>query len=89
MSDADTLRTCWKLDDLFVLDAKEKAAIKFQTCLADTQEVYLCDASTPLPDKEVELDANDLARTKRALTTAVHRAQDRGRLEPLVVQLDT
>ena len=86
--DAGALRAWWKLEDLFALDAKEKEAIKFQTRLVDMQEVYLWDASVPLPEKEVELDANDLARTKHALTTAIHRGQDRVWLEPLLAQLD-
>ena len=85
--DAGALRAWWKLEDLFGLDDKEKAVIKFQTRVVEMQEVYLWDASVPLPEKEVELDANDLARTKHALTSEIHRAQDRVWLEPLLAQL--
>jgi hypothetical protein len=87
--DPGTLRPWWKLKDLFALDTKDKAAIKFQTRPVDMQEVYQWDASAPLPDQEVELDEDDLARTKHALTTATHRAQDRVWLEPLLKQLET
>ena len=86
--DAGALRAWWKLEDLFALDANEKATIKFQTRMVEMQEVYLWDAAASLPDKEVELDANDLSRTKHALKTAVHRAQDRVWLEPLLAQLE-
>lgn len=86
--DAGNLRAWWKLEDLFALDAKEKDAIEFQTRLVEMQEVYLWDGSVSLPDKEVELDANALGRTKHALMTAIHRGQDRVWLEPLLAQLD-
>ncbi len=86
--DAGTLRAWWKPEDLFSLDDREKVAIKVQTRLVDMQEVYRWDSSASLPDKEVELDANDQAHTKHALTTAVHRGQDRGWLEPLLAQLE-
>jgi hypothetical protein len=85
---AGALRAWWRLEDLFSLSAEEKTAIKFQTRIVEMQEVYVWDASTPLPDKEFELDSNDVARTKHALTTAVHRGQDRVWLEPLLAQLD-
>ncbi len=86
--DAGALRAWWKLEDIFALDDKEKAAIKFQTRLVDMQEVYLWDSSVSLPDKVVELELIDVARTKHALTTSVHRAQDRAWLEPLLAELE-
>lgn len=52
------------------------------------QEIYHRDALMALLDKQVELDANDLAHTEHPLTTAVHRAQDRIWLEPLLAQLE-
>ena len=85
---AGALRAWWQLEDLFSLNAEEKAAIKFQSRMVEMQEVFLWDSSIPLPDKEFELDANDLARTRHALTLAVHRAQDRVWLEPLLAQLE-
>ena len=85
---AGTLRTWCKLEDLFAHDAKEKAEIKLQIRLMDMQEVYLWDASASLSEKEFELDANDLARTKQALTTEIHRGQERVWLEPLLGQLE-
>ena len=85
---AGALRAWWRLEDLFSLSAEEKAAIKFQSRMVEMQEVFLWDSSIPLPDKEFELDANDLVRTKHALTTATHRAQDRVWLERLLAQLD-
>ncbi len=50
------------------------------------QEIYLWGGSAALPDKEVELDANDLVRTKHALTTATRHAQAREWLVPLPAQ---
>ena len=85
---AGALRAWWKLEDLLLLDDKEKTEIKFQSRMVEMQEVFLWDSSASLPDKEVDLDANDLARTKHALTTAVHRAQDRFWLESLLAQLE-
>jgi len=88
IGDAGAIGAWWRLGDLTALDDNEKATIKFQIRLFEVQEVYLWDGSAALPDNEVELDANDLARTKHALTNAIHRAHDRVWLELLLAQLN-
>ena len=52
------------------------------------QEIYRWDGSATLPGRIVELDANDLAGTKHALTNAIHRGQDCVWLEQLLAQSD-
>ena len=53
-----------------------------------TQEINIWDGSATLPGRIVELDANDLAGTKHALTNAIHCGQDLVWLEPLLAQSD-